>query len=1257
MENVTLSSGTNFIESLVHLSDIHIRLYQYHDVYETVFRNLYEQLDQHVLDNSVIVITGDLLHSKNQLSPECTNVTIDFLEQLARRAPTLLVAGNHDALLDNANRLDSISSILYKRTIPNLHYLKDSGIYTYNNIDFYVDSLLDSVQGVYETIHKNDQVKVGLYHGQVIGWENNFGFSSTTGDKGRKEFQKMDYVLLGDIHKHQFLEKNMAYAGSLVSQNCGETDIFHGYLWWDIGSGKTSFHKVDNPHRFVDVTYHEDRQEFLLDGNWSSAENIALPSFAHCRLFSSASDTNLKLTLNKLRQYHPGVKFILSHCVSDNDKNQNLIGHEQVQEDEKKAVIDYISSMFSDKTQSEAIIHELLPKWQEISSQLNNVRYDIFRVEFSNMFSYGAHNTFEFQSEGQIYGLFGENATGKSSFADILTYLLCGKITRYPHGNTIPKEIIHHQKDRAEGSIVFSMGDLLYIIVKKFVRQKNGKIKVQQKFYNLPREQNTPQTPVKTLLGHKGCHELTGEQRKRTDDEIEKTIGNFQYFAFNNFFFQQGEESFRSFAPAKKKRFLIDLFGYGWIETLEKQYREEHKTLQIELSSRQKKLGSTTQENFEIREKELMQEKVALEQEKVDVKSKLLRIQDDVKLAFGKLQTPLELLQQGHAATVIEKEYNQNVHQWTKTNTSLCKKIKTLEESISFLRKTLEEPHQVHSEYESKEVYRELSPFFHERSTKWKSLEASIQCFVDYPLSTVNAEQTQLQKELDQIRSDMPPSMGGGTFYKNLNCLEEVEKRIRDKKLYEKKISKKLEVLTKKTKTFSTVWRENLSLYHEQYPLVVMTRHNFNLKHRQVEDATKIRFNARCTACSENPYYLNRVKLEQELQQVENELKAQEGELKKLESFFSKDLEGECTPKSVQQLLDEQMDLQKEMISWQQDAQKAKETIDKLENTRQHLLVHEKKETIKSKKSEIEALEKEKSLYISFLENKEVYHVVRQEWKDLQTYTLKERQEMSANETLQKHSLSEKESLMETTKQEQMRLQEIMVLEAEKHDAQVAQLKQDEKLYQTITLKEGKCKALEEKLETIQQSYVTCHAEAKQQAVAFSMWQEEVEECHRLETKMTSLHALCRVLDKDALPCFLLTSKFPVLEEQINETIQLFLDGRVRFRLEDKQVEIGVETRQGTSSFLSGMESFVVDLAIKLCFSKYSVHPRSNFFLIDEHVSVLDKERLSSVRDMLDVLSSITSNVILISHLPQIGDFVTKSIHILKNSEGNILKQ
>ena len=42
-------------------------------------------------------------------------------------------------------------------------------------------------------------------------------------------------VLLGDIHKQQYLnkQKTIAYAGSLVCQNWGEHPTNHGYIKWD----------------------------------------------------------------------------------------------------------------------------------------------------------------------------------------------------------------------------------------------------------------------------------------------------------------------------------------------------------------------------------------------------------------------------------------------------------------------------------------------------------------------------------------------------------------------------------------------------------------------------------------------------------------------------------------------------------------------------------------------------------------------------------------------------------------------------------------------------------------------------------------------------------------------------------------------------------------------------------------------------------------------------------------------------------------
>ena len=64
-------------DTIYHISDIHIRLKDRHLEYRNVFDNLYKKLNRKK-KNSLIVLTGDILHSKDELSPECIDLTIDF---------------------------------------------------------------------------------------------------------------------------------------------------------------------------------------------------------------------------------------------------------------------------------------------------------------------------------------------------------------------------------------------------------------------------------------------------------------------------------------------------------------------------------------------------------------------------------------------------------------------------------------------------------------------------------------------------------------------------------------------------------------------------------------------------------------------------------------------------------------------------------------------------------------------------------------------------------------------------------------------------------------------------------------------------------------------------------------------------------------------------------------------------------------------------------------------------------------------------
>ena len=127
----------NNISTILHVSDIHIRNFKRHKEYRSIFKKLYKQARE-LPENSIIYIGGDIVHNKTDISPELLSLTSEFLNSLANIRKTILIAGNHDANLNNKSRLDSLSPIVENLANPNLYYLRDTGVYSFADVDFIV---------------------------------------------------------------------------------------------------------------------------------------------------------------------------------------------------------------------------------------------------------------------------------------------------------------------------------------------------------------------------------------------------------------------------------------------------------------------------------------------------------------------------------------------------------------------------------------------------------------------------------------------------------------------------------------------------------------------------------------------------------------------------------------------------------------------------------------------------------------------------------------------------------------------------------------------------------------------------------------------------------------------------------------------------------------------------------------------------------------------------------------------------------------
>lgn len=586
----------NKIENIFHISDIHIRLYRRKDEYLYCFHELYKEIRHYPKGNHLIIITGDILHNKLEMSPECETMTFDFLDTLSSIYPTILILGNHDTLLNNRDRMDSISSILYKRNIENLYYLKYTDIYQYNNILFYVDSLLDDKEINMVDI-SNNKINIGLYHGGIRGWKNTKGYVSDSGEKYIEDFLGMDYVLLGDIHLYQYMSNKkpiMAYPGSLISQNFGETDPYHGMLVWNMENKTQKFIKIENPYRYQDI-YILSRERLKTDGEVYDIDKVPIAPKGNIKIFGMENELESKFILQKLQKEWKEVTFSFQNFQ---EKQQNDVKFEI--KDTEEAMIEYYLKENLEEEYYNDIRDNIMKIWRERNQYYSSMQWNILRIEFSNLFGYGEGNQIIFPAyeKNNIIGIFGSNSVGKSTIIDIISLLLFDKLTRFPHGQSIPKEVIHFQEKEGNGSIELKIGGDLYRIEKKYKRQSSGKIKQQTNFYCIKEGISI---------------ELTEEQRNKTNQIIRDIIGSPDIFIYIHSFLQQREQSFRELTSSNKKKFLNELNGYSWFEKIEKEKKETLK----DLESKEKILNSMVLPPFKHKENSNDLEEINLQYKKL----------------------------------------------------------------------------------------------------------------------------------------------------------------------------------------------------------------------------------------------------------------------------------------------------------------------------------------------------------------------------------------------------------------------------------------------------------------------------------------------------------------------------------------------------------------------------------------------------------------------------------------------------------------
>lgn len=560
------------VTKVFHLSDIHIRIYKRHSEYKRVFDRLFKSIEDNKDDNSIIIITGDIVHSKLNTSPEMFSLLYYFLYNLSEILPTYVILGNHDLNLKNKNRLNPISPVVEAINSPSLTLLQGTKIHFLK--EGMTISLLDVVDGVdgFKTFHKisvkDDHPVVAIYHGIVEGAMASTGFV-LDGEVPINLFKGFDATFLGDVHKYQELDYNILYPGSLIQQNFGEHPLKHGYVVWNWNQERFThdFVQVNNDHQFLVLNFEYDVLDIL-----DYVKN-------------SVSEHTKEVSLS-IRNYNKVPMDVVHDVVFEISKKYTIVKKEmvaakteQVQVDinkikdysfsnkgnSKQSLNSYLDNRFDipdhSKTILESKISSLIKDYEGWSlSKKSNITVLAYR--FNNMFSYGhVDSNINFEDFKGITGIFAENASGKSSFFDSIAYTIFGKCSRTSKAS----EVLNSSKDSFQGGIILKKGDYYYKIVKTGSKSKSGRVSVNIDFCTVD-------------SNGKLLDSLVGQDRRETEKNIKEVFGTFEDFMHTSFYAQSNNINFIDLGQADRKNLLsyylnLDLFSQ-WYDKIKEDVKK-----------------------------------------------------------------------------------------------------------------------------------------------------------------------------------------------------------------------------------------------------------------------------------------------------------------------------------------------------------------------------------------------------------------------------------------------------------------------------------------------------------------------------------------------------------------------------------------------------------------------------------------------------------------------------------------------------------
>lgn len=1243
------------IKRIYHISDIHINLQSKHDEYRYVFNNLYTffieekkkyniKLSENKNIECCIVITGDILHSKTELLPECIELTREFLTRCAELMPTIMIAGNHDMNVNNKERLDGLTPIRngIRDELP-LYYFKKSGLYHFGNIIWSLAAVQDyliipasEIKSKENSKEKSNKTTICLFHGRVNGVVL-FNKTKINGEVSKitnktitpESFKGYDYALLGDIHKQQFMnkEKTIAYSGSLIQQNHGESIDKHGVLIWDIENGKTDFKEIHNDYCFYT---HEIKDCNITNEDIDKISKSLMKTHIRLRLYLYNTPYSklqhiialFKNNFNVLEVNHQdcsaGIDSDIKKEITMNITNveyQNKLIEEYLLRytDTNEKNIDYIKRL-----------NELSNKQLEKNDMWLNARWKLVKLEFSNLFSYGENNVINFHNHKGVLGIIAPNHMGKSAIIDIILFTLYDKFPR--KGNV--KDIVNNRKNSFKSKIIFKIGEWKYVIFKSGNKTDKGRVSSKIDFYRINKEN------IKEVLNE--------DTSVKTKNSILKYVGLYDDIIQTNISLQNNNCNFIEAENTARKKELERILQVDFINELQKKAN-----LMI---SEKRSIYKHLQNNCY--EEAILQLNTNISESIIELKS------IDVKQNGYKQQiTQIESIIQSKMEQLIPNIEEQIEAFKTKLGDLPTKKLEELKQEIKLYEtdnKNLITSIENGDKLQYKNLYNithiELEELKHTMETTNDTLKIQNETDIkdinykietSYKLLKHTSDSTENQEgklndmhlKIKELESSYNTIQGIETKINNLKTKYNTHlKSIREasdnvNKFKEEELPKIMYDILEETNVLElehlhTTLEQSLSSTNDmtflnklnEFKLVNKELSIYNyLEKYQTELEDKYSYKNKCLKTIEH-FKLKNESINNEVCELIKTLPFKNGD----NTFNTYNVE--CIDTILLECNKYKLDIKHQIKNENDLIDKYNADIIILkENNKINKQINTKIKSLNVKRNEL--MNYKNSKYQSFIKNYNICNKIKYNARQIQTF-IKEQTEIETH-------IEQNIKIEDDYKQNNANKTDIIEFKCK-----LKELKTD-------------YDKMENNMNIIKMEFTKNNTKLEQH-------KKEISKMKDIEKEL-SIYTVYNEALKN-LPFIIIKKVIPRLETKINELLSVCTNFVVKVEVDNNHIDIYIDRPVYNGRLIllnnaSGFERFISSLAIRLALLDISQLPKPNFIAIDEGWTSFDYQNINNVRTIFDFLVEKFDFVLSISHLSQIKEHCQQQIHLKKDKE------